>query len=44
MSNVSVRAIRRLEAVSTVALLSACAVTPTPFTADEFIANSKNIL
>jgi outer membrane protein TolC len=35
------RAARLLAAVSTVALLSACAVTPTPFTAEEFSAKAK---
>ncbi|MBF0393084.1 MAG: TolC family protein [Alphaproteobacteria bacterium] len=35
------RAPRLLAAVSIVALLSACAVTPTPFTAEEFTAKAK---
>jgi outer membrane protein TolC len=35
------RAARLLAAASTAALLSACAVTPTPFTADEFAGRAK---
>ncbi|RAU21119.1 TolC family protein [Paramagnetospirillum kuznetsovii] len=35
------RAIRLMAAVSTAALLAACAVTPTPFTAEEFSAQAK---
>ncbi|CDK99146.1 conserved exported protein of unknown function, containing outer membrane efflux protein [Magnetospirillum gryphiswaldense MSR-1 v2] len=41
MTVVTTRMARLLAAVSTVALLSACAVTPTPFTADEFSAKAK---
>ena len=35
------RLARLMAAVSTAALLSACAVTPTPFTQDEFSAKAK---
>ncbi|CDK99652.1 Outer membrane efflux protein [Magnetospirillum gryphiswaldense MSR-1 v2] len=41
MTVVTTRMARLLAAVSTAALLSACAVTPTPFTADEFSARAK---
>jgi outer membrane protein TolC len=41
MTIVSIRMARLLAAVSTAALLSACAVTPTPFTQDEFAAKAK---
>jgi len=41
MSIVSTRMTHLLAAVSTAALLSACAVTPTPFTQDEFADKAK---
>jgi outer membrane protein TolC len=41
MTSTMSRMARLLAAVSTAALLSACAVTPTPFTQDEFSAKAK---